>query len=50
MLLKANSLTEKQLMQGCVDRDPKCQKGVFKKGYEVGTPEYKNCILKKGRE
>ena len=28
----------------------KCQKGVFKKGYEVGTPEYKNCILKKGRE
>lgn len=29
MLLKAHSLTEKQLMQGCVDRDPKCQKGVF---------------------
>jgi rod shape-determining protein MreC len=28
----------------------KCQKNVFKKGYEVGTPEYKNCILKKGRE
>jgi rod shape-determining protein MreC len=28
----------------------KCQKSVFKKGYEVGTPEYKNCILKKGRE
>ena len=28
----------------------KCQKGVFKKGYEVGTPEYKNCILKKGGE
>ena len=28
----------------------KCQKGVFKKGYEVGTPEYKNCVLKKGRE
>jgi rod shape-determining protein MreC len=28
----------------------KCQKSAFKKGYEVGTPEYKNCILKKGRE
>ena len=28
----------------------KCQKSVFKKGYEVGTPEYKNCVLKKGRE
>ena len=28
----------------------KCQKSVLKKGYEVGTPEYKNCILKKGRE
>jgi len=28
----------------------KCQKSVFKKGYEVGTPEYKTCILKKGRE
>ena len=28
----------------------KCQKSVFKKGYEVGTLEYKNCILKKGRE
>ncbi|MDC0974517.1 rod shape-determining protein MreC [Candidatus Pelagibacter sp.] len=28
----------------------KCQKSVFKKGYEVGTPEYKNCILKKGRK
>ena len=28
----------------------KCQKTIFKKGYKVGTPEYKNCILKKGRE
>ncbi|MDC0859291.1 rod shape-determining protein MreC [Candidatus Pelagibacter sp.] len=28
----------------------KCQKSIFKKGYEVGTLEYKNCILKKGRE
>src|SRR5210317_1789280 len=28
----------------------KCQKSIFKKGYEVGTPEYKNCIQKKGGE
>jgi rod shape-determining protein MreC len=28
----------------------KCQKSAFKKGYTVGTPEYKNCILKEGRE
>jgi rod shape-determining protein MreC len=28
----------------------KCQKSTFKKGYTVGTPEYKNCILKEGRE
>ncbi len=26
----------------------KCQKGTFKKGYKVGTPEYKKCILNKG--
>ena len=28
----------------------KCQKSTFKKGYKLGTPEYKNCILKRGRE
>ena len=28
----------------------KCQKSAFKRGYAVGTPEYKNCILKEGRE
>jgi rod shape-determining protein MreC len=28
----------------------KCQKTIFKKGYKVGTSEYKNCILKRGRE
>ena len=26
----------------------KCQKGTFKKGYKVGTPEYKKCILSRG--
>tara|TARA_B100001057_G_scaffold427593_1_gene452430 strand:- start:2020 stop:3231 length:1212 start_codon:yes stop_codon:yes gene_type:complete len=27
----------------------KCQKSGFKKGYKVGTPEYRECILKKGK-
>ena len=26
----------------------KCQKSGFKKGYKVGTPEYRECILNKG--
>ena len=26
----------------------KCQKGTFKKGYKIGTPEYRKCILNKG--
>ncbi len=26
----------------------KCRKSAFKKGYKVGTPEYKNCILRQG--
>ena len=29
MPLKANSLTERQLIEGCKQRIPKCQKGVF---------------------
>ena len=28
----------------------KCQKTGFKKGFKVGTPEYKECILRKGRK
>ena len=29
---------------------PKCRKKAFlKKGFKVGTPEYKDCVLKKGR-
>ncbi len=27
----------------------KCKKTAFKKGYKVGTPEYKKCILEKGK-
>ena len=26
----------------------KCQKTIFKKGYKVGTQEYKDCIYRKG--
>ena len=26
----------------------KCQKSAFKKGYKIGTPEYRKCILRKG--
>ena len=29
---------------------PRCRKRTFsKKGFKVGTPEYKDCVLKKGR-
>ena len=28
----------------------KCQKSAFKKGYKIGTPEYKRCILNKGKK
>ena len=28
----------------------KCQKGAFKKGYKIGTPEYRKCILSRGND
>ena len=28
----------------------KCKRSAFKKGYKVGTPEYKECILKRGKK
>jgi rod shape-determining protein MreC len=28
----------------------KCTRAAFKKGYKVGTPEYKRCILRKGKK
>ena len=28
----------------------KCQKTVFKKGYKVGTQEYKDCIFREGKK
>ena len=27
----------------------KCRKTIFNKLYKVGTPEYKNCVLQKGK-
>ena len=33
-----------------LDYGPKCSKRTFsKKGFKVGTPEYKNCVLNRGR-
>ncbi len=52
----------KKINQNSIDQDElnflrlnliyssKCQKTVFKKGFKVGTPEYKECILSKGRK
>ena len=28
----------------------KCKRTAFRKGYKVGTPEYKNCILRRGKK
>ena len=28
----------------------KCQKTIFKKGYKVGTQEYKDCIFRRGKK
>ena len=28
----------------------KCQRAAFKSGYKVGTPEYKECILRRGKK
>ena len=28
----------------------KCQRSTFKKGYKVGTPEYRKCILSRGTD
>ena len=28
----------------------KCQKTAFKKGYKIGTPEYRKCILNRGKK
>ena len=28
----------------------KCQQGYFKKGYKAGTPEYRQCILRRGKK
>ena len=28
----------------------KCQRSTFKTGYKVGTPEYRECILRRGKK
>ena len=28
----------------------KCQRSTFRKGYKVGTPEYRACILRRGEK
>ncbi len=55
-------LQDKKIIQNSVDQEElsflrlnllyssKCQKTGFKKGFKVGTPEYKDCILRKGRK
>ena len=48
--IKQNKLDQKELefLRLNLLYSSKCQKSVFKKGYRVGTPEYRKCILNKG--
>ena len=59
-LQKEIDIKEKKILQKNIDAkeleflrlnliySSKCIRGAFKKGFKVGTPEYKECILKKG--
>ena len=59
-LQKEIDIKEKKILQKNIDEkeleflrlnliySSKCIRGAFKKGFKVGTPEYKECILKKG--
>ena len=61
-LQKKINLQNKKISQNTIDQNelnflrlnllysPKCLKSGFKKGYKVGTPEYRDCILNKGRK
>ena len=56
------NIQEKKTLQNIIDQEEleflrlnlihssKCKRTVFKKGYRVGTPEYKECILKESRK
>ncbi len=55
-------IQNKQIVQNAIDQNEliflrlnlihssKCKKTAFKKGYKVGTQEYKDCILRKGKK
>ena len=50
--IQQNSIDQKELnfLMLNLIYSSKCQKSTFKKGFKVGTPEYKACILSKGRK
>jgi rod shape-determining protein MreC len=55
-------IQEKKILQDIIDQEelkflrlnlkysPKCARAPFKTGYKVGTPEYKACILRRGKK
>ena len=61
-LIKEIDIQKKEIVQNAVDQNEliflrlnlihssKCKKTAFKKGYKVGTKEYKDCILRKGKK
>ena len=56
------NIQEKKISQNVIDQkefeflklnliySSKCKRSAFKKGFKVGTPEYRECILKKGNK
>ena len=54
-------LQEKKLSQNIIDKkefeflklnliySSKCKRTAFRKGFKVGTPEYRECILRRGK-
>ena len=56
------NIQEEKIKQNNIDRDEleflrlnlvyssQCTRSVFKKGHKVGTPEYKECILRRGKK
>ena len=61
-LRKQIDIQKKEIVQNAIDQNEliflrlnlihssKCKKTAFKKGYKVGTKEYKECILRKGKK
>jgi rod shape-determining protein MreC len=50
--IKQNIIDEKELnfLRLNLIYSSKCQRSTFKKGFKVGTPEYKKCILRNGKK